>query len=289
MAATQKPILYSSVVSQWANVPHLGLVELGYGKDEVEIREIDLFKAENFDPEYLKINPNGTVPAMIAPSQSTPLADTRPILQYLDQARSSKDVPTLTPSDAQVKALADSLIELVHSGDLNTDLILLQARNKEELENKKKSPFATFLSSRQQALEAYRTAYPDHPFYGPKAEANGSIHHVYATGTNPEQEAFFESTQAAYRRFIAGMETLESSLRLPYAAGDNVTLADLHIVPWLSHAQWGVGTTDTTDLDTLEAHLQKTAPDFRIGPNTREWWRNFGKRDSFKQVFPTVH
>ena len=37
-----QPILYSSVVSQWANVPHLGLVEKGFGKDEVEIKEVDL-------------------------------------------------------------------------------------------------------------------------------------------------------------------------------------------------------------------------------------------------------
>ena len=229
------------------------------------------------------------MPSLVVPSQSKPLTDTRPILQYLDQARSADNVSTLTPSDAQTKELADSLIELVHSSDMNTDLILLQARNEEELEEKKNSPFATFLNSRQEVLEANRTAYPEHAFYGPKAEANGAIHHLYATEARAEHQAFFESTQAAYRRFIAGMERLESSLRLPYATGDNVTLADLHIVPWLSHAQWGVGTTDTKDLDTLEAHLQKTVPDFEIGPNTREWWRNFGKRDSFKEVFPTVH
>lgn len=38
----QQPILYSSLQSQWASVPKLGLAEKGYKKDEVEIKEIDL-------------------------------------------------------------------------------------------------------------------------------------------------------------------------------------------------------------------------------------------------------
>ena len=243
-------------------------------------------KAENLDPEYLKINPNGTVPSLVIPSQGKPLTDTRAILQYLDQSRLSNDLPTLTPLDPETKAAADTLIELVHSDDLNTELIWLRARNKKELDA---SPFASYLSTRQKVLEKNRSAYPDHPFYSPKAEENSALHHIYTTASSAELEAFFESTQIAYRNFVLGMEKLESSIRLPYAAGDNATLADLHIVPWLSHSQFGVGTTDSRDLDTLEVHLQKSVPGFKIGPRTREWWRTFGKRDSFKQVFPTVH
>ena len=211
------------------------------------------------------------------------------MLQYLDQVRSSNGSPALTPSDAKTKALADLLIEIVHSSDLNTDLILLQARNKDELEAKKNSLIAPFLSERQKVLEANRAADPDHPFYGPKAEANGAIHRLYSTEYSDEHQSFFESTQAAYRKFVAGMQRLESCLRLPYATGDHVTIADIHIAPWLSHAQWGVGTTDIKDLDTLELHLQKTDPSFKIGPKTREWWSNFGKRDSFKQVYVAPH
>jgi hypothetical protein len=37
-----QPLLYSSLASQWANVPKLGLVEKGFKKGEVEIKEIDL-------------------------------------------------------------------------------------------------------------------------------------------------------------------------------------------------------------------------------------------------------
>ena len=35
-------VLYSSVASQWANVPHLALHEKGVGRDEYELEEIDL-------------------------------------------------------------------------------------------------------------------------------------------------------------------------------------------------------------------------------------------------------
>jgi len=67
-----------------ARVPHLRLAEKGFRPDDVEIKEIDLcmyhislltippthltcickVQAENFNLEYLKTNPNGTVPSL---------------------------------------------------------------------------------------------------------------------------------------------------------------------------------------------------------------------------------
>jgi hypothetical protein len=38
----RQPILYSSLISQWSNVPKLGLAEKGFGESDIEIREIDL-------------------------------------------------------------------------------------------------------------------------------------------------------------------------------------------------------------------------------------------------------
>lgn len=243
--------------------------------------------AENFDPDYLKINPNGTVPSLISASFSRHLVDSREILNYLDGSRSSGT--NLTPKDPQVQELVDKLIELVHSDDVGTNLILLQARNKEEMEAKKASPFKDFVGNRQKVLEKNKAAFPDHPFYGPKSAENGALNKLYETDIGPEHEEFFKMTQDMYRKFAAGMDRLESLIVLPYAAGDNVTLADLHIVPWLSHAMAGVGTTDPEDFGKLESHIQKTVPDFTIGPKTREWWLNFSKRPSFMSVFATLH
>jgi glutathione S-transferase len=295
--------LYSNVASQWANVPHLGLAEKGYSKDDYDIKEIDLrinsfvsqswhllmntVTAENFDPDYLKINPNGTVPSLTSPSFSRPLVDSTEILTYLDDARPSG--PKLSPTDAETKKIVENLIGLVHSDDVGTNLILLQSRNKDELEAKRASPFKDFVGKRQEKLEEYKSKLPDHPFYGPKAQENGALNNLYVTDIGPDHPVFFEHTNDMYRKFAAGMDRLEPLIVLPYAAGDNVTLADLHMVPWLAHAMWGAGTTDILDFGPLERLIQKTVPDFKVGPKTRAWWENMSKRDSFKQVFPHLH
>lgn len=82
---------------------------------------------------------------------------------------------------------------------------------------------------------------------------------------------------------------LETRIVLPYAVGDNVTLADLHMAPWLSHTLFALGTTDPSDFSKLEGRIQQIIPNFKLGPNIREWWKNFGKRDSFQKVFEVLH
>lgn len=154
---------------------------------------------------------------------------------------------------------------------------------------KKVSPWHAFIANRQTALEKHHARYPEHPFYGPKAIENGALNKLYETPIGPDHEAFFKMTQGMYVKFAAGMDELETLVKLPYAAGDNVTLADLHMVPWFAHSLAGVGTSDPEDFGKLEAHIRKTVPRFEIGAKTREWWGNFGKRESFREVFATLH
>ncbi|KAF2100133.1 hypothetical protein NA57DRAFT_75633 [Rhizodiscina lignyota] len=281
-----KFIVYSSPESQWANVPLLGLVEKGYAPDDYEIKDLSLSTAENFDPKYLKINPNGTIPSIVAPKLSQPLTDSTDILKFLDNSR--PEGPPLVV-DSCDRAVMQKLLDLVHSDKVHTNLILLQARNAEEMKAKQNSSFKDFINARQQKLEEHGAANPQHPFYGPKARDNGTIHKLYNSDIGPEHEEFFMHSDHAFSEFADGMNELEATLVLPYAAGDQVTLADLHIVPWLSHAMWGSGATAIDDFGPLERLIQVSVPDFKIGPKTKEWWANMNKRESFKKVFPKLH
>lgn len=245
--------------------------------------------AENFDPEYLKVNPNGTVPSLVVSSLPQPIIDSRFILEYLDQSRTGSESPSLTPSDQATKARMDAIVDLVHSDDAGTNLILLQARDEEEYNEKRAGPFAAYIATRQQTLEKHGSAFPNHIFYGPKAKENGSIHRIYTTGPGSERDTFFSSTHTRYRKFAKVVDRLESLLVLPYAVGENVTYADINAVPWLAHALAGVGTKEITDLSKLESHIQKTVEDFKIGPKTQKWWNNYTERESFKAVFPVLH
>lgn len=242
----------------------------------------------NFDPEYLKINPNGTVPSLSATSLEKPLKESTDILRYIDGLRGNS---TLVPADPAVKSKSQAILDLVHSHDANTDTILFLARDDEEMKGKQASGFKTFLVNRQTRLEKEQAADPSHPFYGPKSQANGSVTRFYTAEIGEEHAEFYKKSDEAYKAFAQVAEKLDPLLVLPYAAGDAVTEGDFHAVPWLAHALAGAG-TDTKqiqNLDVLEKLLQKSAPEFTFGKKTREWWANVAATTAFKRVFPVLH
>jgi glutathione S-transferase len=225
--------------------------------------------AKNFEPEYLQINPKGTIPSLTAPSLAKPLVDSVDILEYLDRCR--PDTTPLIPTDPSSKARVKQLIDFVHSAKADTNLILLQARRHNELEGKKKSPWMTFLSNRQAVLEKYRAEDHSHPFYERRAAEDGALLRLYTSEPTDEHTKFFERTHAQYRDFAVGLDNLNSLLVLPYAAGESITAADLHLVPWLAHAVRGAGGHEIDDFAPLEKLIQVSVPEFHIGVRTREW------------------
>ncbi|MEQ8697093.1 MAG: glutathione S-transferase N-terminal domain-containing protein [Bauldia litoralis] len=54
--------------------------------------EVDLFKSEQYDPEYLKLNPRGVVPTLV--HDGRPVPESTLICEYLDEAFPE---PPLTP------------------------------------------------------------------------------------------------------------------------------------------------------------------------------------------------
>ncbi|KAL3457265.1 hypothetical protein BJX64DRAFT_269255 [Aspergillus heterothallicus] len=282
-----KPILYSSTASQWAYVPHLALLEKGYRTEEYDVVDIDLVTAKNLEPNYLEINPHGTIPSLKSPFLATPLVDSVEILEYLDRSRPA--ATQLIPSDPATKARVQQLIELVHSDQVGTNLILLQARSAEELDGKRKGPWLAFLSNRQATLEKYRAENPGHPFYERMTVENGALLRLYTMKSTPEHAKFYAQTHSQYRDFAAGMERLNSLLVLPCAAGPSITAADLHIVPWLAHAMWGAGGEDIGDFAHLEELIAVSVPGFEVGERVKQWWTNMSQRQSFQECYRSLH
>ncbi|KAL3449890.1 hypothetical protein BJX65DRAFT_305905 [Aspergillus insuetus] len=282
-----KLTLYASTASQWTYVPLLGLHEKEYKPDEYVVVDIDLLTAKNFEPDYLQINPNGTIPSMIVPGLSKALVDSVDILEYLDRSR--PNASPLIPTDSSSKKRVQQLIEFVHSAQADTNLILLQARSYEELEGKKNSPWMTFLSNRQMVLKKYHAEDPSHPFYERRAARNGALLRLYTSDPSLEHTEFFERTHAQYHDFAAGLDHLDSLLVLPYATGPLITAADLHIVPWLAHAMWGAGGQDIHEFEPLEKLIHQSVPGFEVGGRIKEWWANISQRESFKECYPALH
>ena len=222
---------------------------------------------------------------MTSPSLPEPIVDSADILVYLNKSQQSG--LDLAPKDDNTAETVRQLIDLVHSSDVSTNIILLQARDSEEMKAKQASMFKNFIRRRQEVLEKNCKDFPDSDFYKARRDMNGAIHQHYLSSEN--HGAFFKQSHDDYRGFAMGMDKLESLIVLPYAAGSEVTFADLNIVPWLAHAMWGAGAKGLDDFDSLETLLRKTVPDFSVGPKTKEWWNNMLKRESFKKVYPQLH
>ncbi|KAB5549637.1 hypothetical protein GE09DRAFT_1190455 [Coniochaeta sp. 2T2.1] len=286
--ATPKFTLYTDFASQWAYVPHLVIDENGYDPAGYETKQVGLLEGENFSPAYVKINPNGTIPSLISPTLTKPLVDSVDIAKYIDANRPSG--PSLFPTDPQKLAKIDQLISHVHQDKLSTNLVLLQASGAQELEAKKAGGIKTFVGNRQRKLVEYGAANPDVPLYAMRTPQNGQLNDLYtAAKIGPEHEEFFKATEEGYKEYAQGLGELDSMLELPFAAGDKVTAADVHIVPWLAHAMWACGGKDAGDFEPLRARIAKSVPGFEFGEKTRKWWANMSERESFKKNYPKLH
>ncbi|KAL5041419.1 hypothetical protein BDW71DRAFT_217869 [Aspergillus fruticulosus] len=290
MAATASPqfTLYSDVASQWAYVAHLTIDEKGYDPREYVVKQVGLLDAENFNPEYVKINPNGTIPSLTSASLPEPLIESTDIVKHLDSNR--PDRSPLFPADARLRSKVEEFIAHVHQPSLSTNLILLQARDPEELRAKTASVIKAFVNKRQEKLVKYGGAHPEIPLYAMRASDNGQLHRLYnAHEIGPEHEKFFEASLQGYKDYAAGLDKLNSMLVLPYAAGNQVTAADVHITPWLAHALWAAGAKSVDDFEPLRNLVRKSVPDFEFGENIKTWWGNISARESFKKNYPNLH
>ncbi|KAL9003091.1 MAG: hypothetical protein Q9188_004011 [Gyalolechia gomerana] len=130
-------------------------------------------------------------------------------------------------------AAAHTLVELLHSGDLEAGLLRFGCLNA-EINRTKSSPLSGYLATRQSVPEQYVAADPMDAFYPTRLKDNGTLHHFFTDVSMADHEAFFRKTAAGYKKLADGLEMLERQIHLPYAIGDPVTIADLHILPWLS-------------------------------------------------------
>jgi glutathione S-transferase len=234
------------------------------------------------------INPNGTIPSLTSPFLNEPLTESVDILRFLDQLSDSG--VTLVPTNPIVEEKVEAILEIVHSQQVDSNIILLQARDTEELQSKQATAGA-FLRNRQVKLEKEAAASPSNAFYGPKIKQNMDIYKFFALPISSDHEAFFQKTHNDYQSFAQGVNQLESILVLPYAAGETVTEADFNVIPWLSHCMAAAGTPEheILSLDGLEKVVQKSVPNFVIGERTMQWWANVSELKAFKEAFPFLH
>ena len=81
--------------------PMLALAEKGV---PYESHYLDLLKFDQHQPEYLQVNPDGTIPAMVHGARV--LTESTPMMEYVDD---EFDGPPLKPAGARVGAVGDAV------------------------------------------------------------------------------------------------------------------------------------------------------------------------------------
>jgi maleylacetoacetate isomerase len=83
-------------------------IALGLKRVAFETRAVQLLKGEQSGPDYLKLNPQGLVPALFI--DGVLLAQSEPIVEYLDETRPE---PPLLPNEPKARAQARRLAQMI--------------------------------------------------------------------------------------------------------------------------------------------------------------------------------
>lgn len=327
MSEVPKATLYTFDGSVWASAPRLALVEKGYSPSDVDVKTVDLVKAENFDPSYLRINSKGTVPTLVVPLLETTSAevatkfrainDTKAILEFLDKSRSQNTIasdeasaapaPILAPATIEGKATSDEIIKLVHDPTVDPNFLLLGARNEAELNASKNGLPGTFVTNRNTALLQHQkdlendsapvafdgSANPKSSairenlkkWYADKTTSQSLLTNAYVHGDKDAIEQLIQLTNATWKATGETLAKLETLVQGPFALGDQISLADLHLIPWLARIgaiASGLQGNKSDPLGSLDGVLGANG---KVGEKVRGLWAVFAERPSFKAVY----
>jgi len=244
-----KAALYANHIEIWSSAVCLALEEKGYSEEELDRKEVDLLHGGNFDPAYLRINPNGDVPSLVVPlaqyigpeieSKYKPINDVTKILEFLDKSRSAYSkthttsltpAPTLAPATIDAQSKSNAIITLVHSESLDPEFLYLSARDQEELTHKAQGEQGKYLKNRFAAIK--RAFHPSSdalpPSLGVRAKAAleaketvyGGYTKVYdGTAETSQVDAFFKLSRKAWEVDLrSALDTIEKEIKASHVA-----------------------------------------------------------------------
>ncbi|KAL0950958.1 hypothetical protein HGRIS_007709 [Hohenbuehelia grisea] len=271
--------LYTFGGSVWAAVPELAIHELEYPPDAIEKKVVNLVAGENFNPWFLHINPNGTLPTLEADGRA--YTNTTDVVEYL--VKNAPDAGARSSS-----ASGKALIAEIHEDNIDPNFAFLLARNDEELTAKARTLPKVFLAQRQEALNSI-SATPEAQafsnFYTAKLAGNGGLLDIYhgkapATAKN----GFFEQSRSHFEN-VAKYTIEILPQRLPtgtaFIDGEVPGETDFHVGAWLARIAATCGASKSGEgVKALEAAFGKTIPD-----RLQQYYNAWIARDSWKALY----
>ncbi|KAJ9108762.1 hypothetical protein QFC21_000082 [Naganishia friedmannii] len=316
-----KAILYSWKTSVWASVPLLCLHEKGYSEDEYVIKQVDISTVptlvvptiETVGPEtvtrYRSLRDTMTIAQFLDQARGANTTHTT----------SSLPAPALGPATMEGKISSDAMTSLVHLPTVDPNFLYLAARDLNELSSKANSVAGAYVVDRAEALDRYISeaeqqlqqkggefANQDHAkngsngtgatsfeartvqFLKEKKEANDVLYAIYNRQAGKEREqGFFDASTKAWTESLPEVfNKLEQEIKGPYALGDQVSLADLHIISWLARLVQ-IANGDVSS-DAIFAVEKQMGNGHHVGEKIKQFWASWIQRESFRKVWVHV-
>ncbi|KAL1413633.1 hypothetical protein Q8F55_001411 [Vanrija albida] len=278
-----KPILYTFAGSVWVHAPLVAITESGYAPGDITLETVNLAQGANFNPEFLKVNPNGTVPVFVTTDGHKYESTISSVKEILKRA------PKPPKHDAHHTHELDKIIKEIHNPAHDPNDLFFLPVDDADREAKAKGIVGGFLANRQKALEAFA---PDAPaefkaFLEGKQRANGHLLEFF-TG-NPDQEArtaLYTSAQQLWDhagQFIRGEVThLLKKSNGSYLNGQEPGEADYHLITWLARIITNAGVQPNSISGVALKAVQERTGGQEIDPVVAGFWDSWTQRESFK-------
>lgn len=199
--------LYHNEISTCAQKVRLALAEKGV---EFESIVLDLTAGDQYQPEYLRLNPNGVVPTLVYGDDA--IIESNVINEFIDDAFSG---PALKSDDAisraRMRLCAKRLDENVHPYTITLSFAIAFRQR--------------FLSQTAEEREAFLNK-------SPSDERRAQVRDLIENGMNSES---FPRAVRAYDEMLCDLEHTLSESR--WLAGDQFSLADIGYTPYLTRLE----------------------------------------------------
>ncbi len=203
---------------------------------------IDLFKTEQYDPKYLKLNPKGVVPTLV--HDGKPIIESTLICEYIDEA--FPQPPQLIPADpwlqSRMRLWSKMVDEGLHDGVTEISFsAMFRERMKSMPPELREGRFRNVGDPRR--TDRFKSTYD----YGVKSP-------------------FVAHGVAAYERAFMTLEATLAEDKGPWILGSDPTLADINLMPYAARLDY---------LGLLDLWIKDR-------PHTKAWWATAREWPSFK-------
>ncbi|SJL05637.1 uncharacterized protein ARMOST_08983 [Armillaria ostoyae] len=266
------------------------------------------------------------VPTLVVPLQKTlsedvesryrAITESKAIIEFLDKSRSpwsqthttsQAPAPSLTPATIAFTETSAEMIELVHTDEVDpNNLRYMNARDTDSLKSLAREMLPA-LHTRRDVLSKYisnadsgtiQVSEKVTALWKEKKAATEVLLGLYKnadvseSALDPEEKSkraeYFEMARCARASLGRTLLRLEKDIIGPFALGDQLSIADMHLSAWLVRIVKLAGGAMTDDGSGAVARLQHhVGTEFKLGQKGRlsEYWEAMKERSSWKKVY----